>query len=114
MPKVTFEVTSYEIKMARELTATAGDVPLSFPAHITCSGDGGYVTIYFLHDASQSSPNYWHGANRGTIFMPRWQYDWVVDILRNEKPVYCTLSSDNPKWHSLHTGPEPPGDGEQL
>ncbi len=51
-------------------------------------------------------------VKRGAIFVPRWQFTWFLDLVRNETPVYCYLNSDTPKWNSLYTGQEPVGEQE--
>lgn len=36
-------------------------------------------------------------ATVGNIFVPRWQFERILDLLRNEQPVDCTLFSDEPR-----------------
>ena len=113
MPTVTFEVTSYEIKIAREMNGGADGLDIKFSAYISCGGGGHGVTIYVLDDSSPIPANsYLPAYNRGTIFVPRWQFEWFRDLLRNEKPVYCYLNSDTPRWNALYTGSEPVGEVE--
>lgn len=114
MAVITFEINSYEIKIARELNGLgAGGVSLKFPSYIKCNGSEYHVVIYVLDDTSPVSVNtFIPDVKRGTIFVPRWQYEWFRDLVRNEKPVYCYLNSDTPKWNSLYTGAEPVGEQE--
>lgn len=113
MATVTFQVNSYEIKIARELNGTAGGLSLKFPAYILCQGTEYHVVVYALDDSSPIPANTFLPAyKRGTIFVPRWQFEWFVDLLRYEKPVNCHLNSDTPKWNSLYTGAEPVGEAE--
>jgi len=113
MATVTFEVKTYEVNIARENNGTAGGLNLKFPAYIKCQGDVYHVVIYVLDDTSPVPANTFLPAyNRGTIFVPRWQFEWFRDLVRNEKPVYCYLNSDTPRWNSLYTGQEPVGEME--
>lgn len=113
MATFTFQVNTYEIKIAREMNASAGGLSLKFPAYIVCRGAEYHTVIYCLDDTSPVPANTFVPTfKRGTIFIPRWQFEWFVDLLRNEKPVYCYLNSDTPKWNSLYTGPEPVGEAE--
>ena len=113
MAGVDFEIKTYEIKMAREMNATSGETPVKIAAYIICVGDEFRVTIYALHDTSAFPDNSVNLSNKsGTILCPRWQFEWFRDLLRNEKPVFCTLRNDMPKWNSLWTGKEPVGELE--
>lgn len=113
MATVTFQVKTYEVKIAREQNGTAGGLSLKFPAYILCQGDEYHAVVYVLDDTSPVPANtFIPAAKRGTIFVPRWQFEWFRDLVRNEKPVYCYLNSDTPKWNSLYTGQEPVGEQE--
>ena len=113
MAIVNFEVKTYEIKLAREMNGSAGSVTLKFPAYILCKGTEYHAVVYVLDDSSPGADNTFIPAvKRGTIFVPRWQYEWFRDLVRNEKPVFCYLNSDTPKWNSLYTGTEPVGEAE--
>lgn len=113
MARQAFEITSYEVKVAREMGGTAQGVSAKFPAYILCKGKEHQVVIYALHDSSPVPDNtFLPPYKHGTIFVPRWQYDWFLDMLRNEKPVYCYLNSNTPKSNSLYTGKEPVGEQE--
>jgi subtilisin family serine protease len=110
---VRFQVDTYEMKVARELNASGQGMSIKFPAYIRCEGEEYHVVIYVLDDTSPVPENtFLPQYKRGTIFVPRWQYEWYVDLLRNEKPVYCYLNSETPKWNSLYTGSEPVGEQE--
>lgn len=113
MATVSFEVKTYEVKIARELNGSAGGLSLKFPAYILCQGVEYHAVVYVLDDTSPVPANTFIPASkRGTIFVPRWQFEWFLDLVRNEKPVYCYLNSDTPKSNSLYTGAEPIGEGE--
>jgi hypothetical protein len=113
MTVVTFEIKTYEITIAREMNGSAEGKNLKFTAYINCTGDVYRATVYVLDDTSYVPANTFNTAIKwGNIFVPRWQFEWFCDLLRNEKPVYCYLNSDTPKWNSLSTGSEPVGEAE--
>jgi hypothetical protein len=113
MPTVNFEVTSYEIKIAREMNGSSAGLSLKFTAYIVCRGAEYHAVVYVLDDTSPVPANtFLPEFKRGTIFVPRWQFEWFRDLVRHEKPVHCFLSSDTPKWNSLYTGAEPTGESE--
>jgi len=113
MATVAFEIKTYEVKIAREMNGSAGGLNLKFAAYILCRGDEYHSVIYVLDDTSPVPVNtYLPAYKRGTIFVPRWQFEWFLDLLRNEKPVFCYLNSSTPKWNSIYTGREPVGEQE--
>ena len=113
MATQTFKIISYEVKVAREMNGSAQGMNLQFPAYILCRGKTYHVVIYVLADSSPVPDNsFLPQHRRGTIFVPRWQYEWFLDLLRNEKPVFCYLNSDTPRWNSIYTGQEPVGEQE--
>ena len=71
MPTVTFEVTSYEGTIAREMNGDADGLDVEFSAYISCGGRGHGVTIY-VHDDGSPIPANTHlpAYNRGAIFRP--------------------------------------------
>jgi hypothetical protein len=113
MATVTFEVMTYEVGIAREMNGAVGGLNVKFPAYILCKGVDYHAVVYALDDTSPVPANTFLPAyKRGTIFVPRWQFEWFLDLVRNEKPVYCYLNSDTPKSNSLYTGAEPVGEQE--
>jgi hypothetical protein len=69
-----------------------------------------------LHPSSPtpSTPIYNVTGNVGAIFVPFSEIGKYVDIVRNEKPVFARLDSDNPNWMSLSTSNEPIGEEEGV
>lgn len=113
MTTQTFQINNYEVKIAREMNGSAQGLSLKFPVYILCRGNEFHVVVYVLDDSSPVPENtFLPQYKRGTIFVARWQYEWYLDLLRNEKPVYCYLNSNTPKWNSLYTGREPVGEQE--
>jgi hypothetical protein len=71
MPTVTFEVTPYEIRIAREMNGGTDGLDVKFSAYIARGGGGHGVTIY-VHDDGSPIPANTHlpAYSRDTIFGP--------------------------------------------
>lgn len=115
MPAKRFEVSNYVLNMGYKNGATWGGVAIQIQGYVTCYGaDGSRLIVYGLHPSSPtpSAPVYNVTGNVGAIFVPFAELSNYVDIVRNEKPVYAYLNSDQPNWMSLSTSREPVGEEE--
>jgi hypothetical protein len=115
MAIAVFEVGNYYISIFREMNMKADGLDLKIRGTIQMEAAlGGHVAqAFFLDDTSPVPRNSFDPATkRGNLFLPRWQFEWFVDLLRNEKPVSVYLNSVTPRVNTLFTGPEPPGEGE--
>jgi len=115
MTMQSFEVSSYDIRLARRLDTYAQGSLVRYNASITCRGSGYTLTIYFLDEEQNLVPNnaYFPDSKRGTSYLPTSQYQWYVDLLRNEKPIYGFLYRSYPLQNGIYTGAEPVGENEQ-
>ena len=112
---ITFEVTSYSY-----IIHTQGDpdylvidgAMLKVRGVIDCVGDGYHAYVIALADESVFPLNRYYPSNKTVwIFCGVEQFPWHIDLLRNEKPVYCLGSTNS--GCSLTTGSmEPVGEGE--
>lgn len=111
MARSTFEVANYRIVMAQEMGVDRGSA--SVYAYITCVGPTGErFTIYFLRPDSGRAGNVYNPEEKwASSFVPAEQFPWYLDVLRNEKPVFCLVDSQRPQWNRISTGPEPTGEG---
>jgi hypothetical protein len=75
---------------------------------------GGHkAQAFFLDDTSPVPNNSFDPVSKiGNLFFPWWQFEWFVDLLRNESPVSVYLNSDAPNVGGIFTGPEPAGEEE--
>jgi hypothetical protein len=110
MAALVFEVTSYSVRLGK---GGFGTTPIHCPATIIVSGGKEYrCTFRFVEDdplpASQVR------GRAADIFVGARQYPWYVDLLRNERPVRCTINQGEPEYSYLATGEEPAGEGEQV
>ena len=112
MAIITFEVKSYEITLAYELSGGGGG-PKSRGV-VVCNGDNGYrFAIYFAAPGSQMAPpRYFPETKFGSINVPVDEMSHYVDLLRNEKPIFAYLNSDKPEWNNIATTKEPIGEEE--
>jgi hypothetical protein len=112
---VSVEVKSYRVSLVAAvlytgLVAEAGR-PVIFLYDTT---DRFFARINFFHDEDL------HGVQAinldtlpyFTICFPVRDYLSVLDLLRNEKPLYLKLEATNPLAVVLGTSPEPVGDSE--
>ncbi|MBN2534804.1 MAG: hypothetical protein JXB88_18125 [Spirochaetales bacterium] len=114
MSRKTFMVKSYEITHARRMTIGTGAV--AFGSVILCRGsDGTRFALYFLNPPSEVPDNIYNpDAKWATSYLPGVQFPWYQDILRNEKPVYAYLNSNNPAVNGLYTTSERIGESEEV
>jgi len=78
---------------------------------IDCVGDGHHAYVIALADESLFPLNRYYPSDKTVwIFCRVEQFPWHIDMLRNERPVYCVASTDG--GCSLTTGTEPVGEGE--
>jgi hypothetical protein len=112
MATATFEISTYDIELGRQLELEADS---RFYAIITCHGAGGeQLVLHFLRPDSPVPENcYDPSTGMGSSYLPADQLSWYVDILRNEGPVFARMDSERPLWNKLFTGAEPVGEGEE-
>lgn len=101
MPRISFEIKTYEVFLARQLEHGG----TKFYALIVCRSDAGHeLALHFLTPDSPTPANTFdpqsHVAN---AYLPAEQYTWYLDLLRNERPVYAKVDSDNPLANRLTT-----------
>jgi hypothetical protein len=110
-----FEVAKYILFMGHRSRAAWGTRELEIQGYVACYGaDGSRFVVYGLHPDSPVPFNAVCDieARVGAIFVPFDSLPSYVDIVRNEKPVYATLNSENPNAMGLSTSEEPVGEGE--
>ena len=107
----TFQISTYEVTLARQMTIGTGAV--EFYSYIRCRGGDYTLLIYFLKPDSDDLDNIFLVDRKlGRIVVPWDQFPVYVDLLRNEKPIYAYLNSDRPISNRIYTGQEPVGEEE--
>ncbi|MBD0284085.1 MAG: hypothetical protein ICV79_01525 [Flavisolibacter sp.] len=111
MAEVTFTVSTYEVSLFRD--GTGAGASSSFDAVVFLFGEGNTVFLHFLNSDSITSNNFWFPNQKfGRIYMRRTLLPVVIDVLRNEKPVFCLMSDTVPGKCQISTSREPIGEGE--
>ncbi|MGE0352390.1 MAG: hypothetical protein AB7I33_09165 [Gemmatimonadales bacterium] len=67
--------------------------------------------VFFDEDKTQTAPTWDPAQANSLVFIPKDQYPWHLDLLRNEHPVYY-VQEPGPWQGSLRTAEEPAGEGE--
>ncbi len=115
MPGESFIVNKYILKLGHKLKSTWGETTIEAQGILACYGeDRERLIIYGLHPSSPVPPSAvcnW-SVRLGSIFVPFADLPAYVDIVRNEKPVYARITSDDPNSMDLGTDMEPIGEGE--
>src|SRR5205085_9686274 len=111
MATTNFTISNYEVILFRD--GTGAGASSSFDAVVSVTGEGNTVYLHFLNSETISSTNVWFPAQKfGRIYLHRALLPVAIDLLRNEKPVYCQMSDAVPGQCQLSTSPEPVGEGE--
>jgi hypothetical protein len=112
MTTATVEIESYLVQVGYESSGGAGG-PKS-RGIVACYGQGGYTFLIYLAAPGSvtAPPRYNSNRKIGSINVPVDEMNHYVDILRNEKPVYLYMNSENPQWNHIRTSKEPVGEGE--
>jgi hypothetical protein len=80
---------------------------------VRCHGLEHTLDVYFLDEDSRFPEPVADIENKkGYMFMPYRDISVLIDLLRNESPIYAHLRADRPQWTSITTTKEPVGEGE--
>lgn len=104
-PVDTYQIRIYSSRSSTDLNAARGDVMIFLCHQGTYRG-----VIRFYPDGTVLPPGSHDSANgQVTIHLNVSQFESVVDVLRNEEPVYVYGSTN---WNFLLTSLEPVGEEE--
>jgi hypothetical protein len=77
------------------------------------SGGVFILEIRFVEDtAAVPSPSLAADLSSATAYFKRRELSALVDLLRNEKPVFVTFNDQPPGYVFVHSGSEPAGESE--
>jgi hypothetical protein len=108
-----FEIKEYMVILRQLEIMEFGGQEIRLRGIVRCHGTEHVLDIYFLDDASAfPEPSIDIDKKKGFLFLPFRDLPTVVDILRNESPIYAHLRADRPQWTSITTTKEPVGEGE--
>lgn len=114
MANKMFKVVNYEVQLGYKMSANWNGVDIEVQGILNCNSVDGYkFIIYGLHPLSDvPGPIYYEPNKVGAIFIPFKDLPTYIDLVRNEKPVYAYLDTENPEWNGIRTGKEPTGEQE--
>lgn len=110
----TFEIDEYKVRLTHALKAKVGGIDIEARGIISCYGEGMRLIIYFLTEKSPVPDPFFNAEkDKGVMIRPFDEIGPFVDLLRNEKPIYGHLDSDEPHYNSVTTSKEPVGEEEE-
>jgi hypothetical protein len=116
MPGESFEVKKYILRLGHKMKSTWDGTEIEAQGILACYGEHPHrFIVYGLHPNSPMPPTAvcnW-SVRLGAIFVPFEDFPAYVDIVRNEKPVYARITTDDPDSMALDTDMEPVGEGER-
>ena len=109
-----FEIHEYMVILRQLERMDFGGAEIQLRGIVRCLGDGAMLDVYCLEEGSPfPQPVVDLEARKGVIFLPFRDIHVLVDLLRNEGPLYAHLRSDRLAWTSITTSREPVGEGEE-
>lgn len=116
----TFEVTSYSIKLGHKLQVSYGGLTIKYWGVVTCKGAGtgadsrGIQAFFLSDDSPVPEPTTILDGKWAPVFLPKELLPTWVDMVRNEKPLYGYINTEQPGWTRVSTDYEPVGEGEGV
>ncbi len=102
-----FEIKSYQYYGFSSRDSSAKAVAI-------CTGDGGKVTyVHFLGGTGDLPESRKIDDNRFIMYYGYSDMSNIIDMLRNEKPIYFIYVPEGTNNTRLSTGSEPVGEGEE-
>jgi len=109
-----FEVKQYMVILRQLEIMNFQGTDVNLRGIVRCLGDEYTLDVYFLEEGSAfPAPTIDLANKKGFMFMPFRDIGTLVDILRNEGPIYAHLRGDRPEWTSITTTKEGVGEGEK-
>ncbi|ELR71606.1 hypothetical protein C900_02521 [Fulvivirga imtechensis AK7] len=75
---------------------------------------GERCSVWFYEDPDEELPHATKSGNNYSFYYHHYQLEHLIDMLRNEKPIYVYFNDDN-GWNNsrISTTDEPVGEGEE-
>lgn len=106
MPVKSIEITSYQYYQF----STRED---GAKAVCACAGTGGETVYMYFHDGPQALNAAVHSGNNYYVYYRYSDLPNIIDMLRNEKPVFLHYVPEGTNNTRISTASEPVGEGEQ-
>lgn len=120
LPIAVFEIKQYMVIFRQLEERDFNGIQAGIRGILRCTGigtqdDDEYRLDVFFLDAESDfpAPQVDLENNIGAIFMPIAEISVLIDVMRNERPLYGHLRGDNPQWTSITTTNEPVGAGDE-
>ncbi|GAB1420505.1 hypothetical protein MASR2M15_06050 [Anaerolineales bacterium] len=113
-----FEIRDYMVIWRQLETRDFNGTIAKIRGIVRCSGIDAENNEYMMEifmlapDSAFPDPIIELDNRRGAIFFPITDMYALVDMLRNEKPIFGHLRTDRPEWTGITTTKEPVGEGE--
>jgi hypothetical protein len=110
MAQVSFQVASYNFYHWSSRNGGSSKTNLNLRG---VSGEN--VGVWFIQEENTALPQaVQHSAASFSLYYHRSQFEHIVDMLRNEKPIWVHFDNNN-GWNNsrISTTDEPVGEGEQ-
>lgn len=113
MSIVRFQIDNYQItKGASVKTVFDGNVKI-VRGIVGCYGDDYILALNFTDKAEDLHKGFFDQTRKyASLFLPVSDMPVVIDMLRNEKPIYAHVDTKNPECSTVSTLHEPVGEGE--
>jgi hypothetical protein len=115
MARLEFEVQQYMVAVGQSLASSWVGPGAEVRASITCQSEEGYrLLIFFLAEGNVApAPVYDPAREAGAMYLPVTHFIAYTDLIRNERPLFAHLDSEDPGEIYLFTAPEPVGEEER-
>ena len=114
-----FQILSYMASRRQASPSTSMSIKgqntyVPYDASITCFGADGYSMRIFFIPTDYNIPNNQTDFPKktGWMFLPKEDYPFFIDLLRNEKPIYGHIYETVPQANRIATSAELVGEEE--
>ena len=113
------EAEHYKVTLSRRNQSTISTTTIQWREEIIITGkeanngngESWQAFLFFVDDLASTPTNLMSNTiNRVFIFMDRDQFDWCLDLLRNEKPVFVVFNENSPNYSGIISDNEPVGE----
>lgn len=108
-----FEVRKYVAQIGAKISVEWGGQKIDAKGIITCEGDDIELIFCFMGDAPEKYEPVVNATKRTAVIFLRFdEMPIVLDLLRNEKPVFGYVNEKHPRSTKISTSIEPVGEEE--
>lgn len=113
MSIIRFEIDNYQLTKGAAIKAVLNGQNKTVRGIIGCYGDDHILAFNFTDNADDYCKSSYDSKRLvASVFLPLEDMMVIVDMLRNEKPIYAHINTEYPEQSSISTMHEPVGEGE--